>query len=1008
MQSSKGPTLTHHQQQQPQNVQQKEQPVVPPALAECGAFLAGYNETKRYTVQNLIGKGSYGVVCAAKDNLTGEMVAIKKIQNVFDNVADAHRILREVTLLRLLKHPDVVDIKHIMLPNDPNTFKDLYVVFELMESDLHTVIGANDDLTRDHHKVFLYQLLRGLNFMHINGVLHRDLKPKNILANSNCKLKICDFGLARPYTGIAGAMPLTPVFWTDYVATRWYRAPELCGSFYGRYNSAVDMWSIGCIFAEVLLGKPLFPGRDAVSQLQLITDLLGKPSPQIVDSIGNPRARKFLQALPAKEPRPLEAKFPNADPQALNLLARLLAFDPFDRPTAADALAHPYFAGLPNAVQQETVPVAANFDFEACTLSETDVRHLIYREALQYHPTVLAAYEARMTASRAAGGPEPGISLGSGSCRSNPYTLASSASDVTVQFMLRHMDSQDSGCSEGDREISSGLQQQQQQAGGMGMGSAPLEMPHWMYPPAHQPQQQLAPHHSQQQQQQALGAQQQHYAHAPYHYPQQQQQQQQAPHHVSHPHHHLQSHPQVQSHYVPPPQQQGYPQQQQQQSYQHTSVAGVAAAPPGGYYGQQLQQQQPTQRMTPTKLGAGGYGGAAGSYGHTPEPFYMAVAGALRPDYAGVGPKLPSNFCQFALHQDADCCTSADGDFDDASSWTTGRRLSISSASVSLSELACDTAPSEAELLSAALADLHLLNCTPVRLLGTGATCHVELVHVELRHSPLCGGALASVMPAARKVIPRNRDPHLRSVDDALFAREQEGLRAGSTCPFFMRQLGSAVHADRLELLLELALGDTLEHELSIALGAIPGELKAPLLPPARIAQVAAATFAALAQLHARGYAHLDVKPANVFVTGERRLMLGDAGCMERAGADGLVQGSGPGVSPRAGTPLYLPPEAKRRGTAFCPRAADVYGVGVMLAVCAAWHRQTGRVLAYLRGDVALPEHVPAALADLAARCTAVDPAARPTAAEALQHPFLAEVDLEEIAPRRSGGAPPR
>lgn len=113
----------------------------------------GMVESRRFTVQEVIGKGSYGIVCAALDNLTGQRVAIKRIQNVFEHVADATRILREIKLLRLLKHPDVVEIKHIMLPPDPRTYKDIYVVFELMESDLHTVIGANDDLTADHHKV---------------------------------------------------------------------------------------------------------------------------------------------------------------------------------------------------------------------------------------------------------------------------------------------------------------------------------------------------------------------------------------------------------------------------------------------------------------------------------------------------------------------------------------------------------------------------------------------------------------------------------------------------------------------------------------------------------------------------------------------------------------------------------------------------------------------------------------------------------------------------------------
>jgi serine/threonine protein kinase len=109
-------------------------------------------------------------------------------------------------------------------------------------------------------------------------VFHRDLKPKNILANSDCKLKICDFGLARP---ALDPNPYHTIYWTDYVATRWYRAPELCGSFFARYSPAIDIWSVGCIFAEILLGKPLFPGRNVVQQLELITDLLGKPEPEV-------------------------------------------------------------------------------------------------------------------------------------------------------------------------------------------------------------------------------------------------------------------------------------------------------------------------------------------------------------------------------------------------------------------------------------------------------------------------------------------------------------------------------------------------------------------------------------------------------------------------------------------------------------------------------------------------------------------------------------------------------
>ncbi|KAL6842719.1 hypothetical protein ACP4OV_027563 [Aristida adscensionis] len=257
-------------------------------------FFTEYGEASRYEVTEVVGKGSYGVVAAAVDTRTGERVAIKKINDVFEHVSDATRILREIKLLRLLRHPDIVQIKHIMLPPSRREFRDIYVIFELMESDLHQVIRANDDLTPEHHQLFLYQLLRGLKYIHAANVFHRDLKPKNILANGDCKLKICDFGLARvSFNDSPSAIfwtvtnrsrkNLTPMLYiTDYVATRWYRAPELCGSFFSKYTPAIDIWSIGCIFAEMLTGRPLFPGKNVVHQLDLMTDLLGTPSAESI------------------------------------------------------------------------------------------------------------------------------------------------------------------------------------------------------------------------------------------------------------------------------------------------------------------------------------------------------------------------------------------------------------------------------------------------------------------------------------------------------------------------------------------------------------------------------------------------------------------------------------------------------------------------------------------------------------------------------------------------------
>lgn len=129
-------------------------------------FFTEYGEGSRYRIEEVIGKGSYGVVCSAYDTHTGEKVAIKKINDIFEHVSDATRILREIKLLRLLRHPDIVEIKHILLPPSRREFRDIYVVFELMESDLHQVIKANDDLTPEHYQFFLYQLLRGLKYIH--------------------------------------------------------------------------------------------------------------------------------------------------------------------------------------------------------------------------------------------------------------------------------------------------------------------------------------------------------------------------------------------------------------------------------------------------------------------------------------------------------------------------------------------------------------------------------------------------------------------------------------------------------------------------------------------------------------------------------------------------------------------------------------------------------------------------------------------------------------------------
>ncbi|PHT68751.1 Mitogen-activated protein kinase 8 [Capsicum annuum] len=157
-------------------------------------FFTEYGEANQYEIQEVVGKRSYGVVAAAVDTHTGKKVAIRKINNVLEHVSESTRILREIKLLYLLRHADIVEVKQILLSPCPREFKDIYVVFELMECDLQYLIKANDSLTPEHYQFFLYQLLRDI--VSTANVFHRYLKPKNILANTDYKIKICDFRLA--------------------------------------------------------------------------------------------------------------------------------------------------------------------------------------------------------------------------------------------------------------------------------------------------------------------------------------------------------------------------------------------------------------------------------------------------------------------------------------------------------------------------------------------------------------------------------------------------------------------------------------------------------------------------------------------------------------------------------------------------------------------------------------------------------------------------------------------
>jgi len=333
---------------------------------------------KRYTLLKSIGQGAYGVVCSAKDNLTQDKVAIKKIGKAFEHLKDTKRTLREIKLLKHFHHENIISLRDILKPPSLDNFDDIYLVSELMDTDLHQIITSPQPLSDDHCQYFLYQILRGLKCMHSAHVLHRDLKPSNLLLNSDCLLKICDFGLARVEDqNDAG-------FMTEYVATRWYRAPEVILSW-KQYTKAIDVWSVGCIFAELLGRKPLFQGKDYIHQITRTVDIIGSPTETDIVNIGSEQARQYIRGLGHRPKIPFTKLFPKATPAALDLLERMLTFDPAKRIAVEEALAHPYLANLHDPAEEPVATTPFNFDFEQRDFTRDEYKQLIYNECMAFH-----------------------------------------------------------------------------------------------------------------------------------------------------------------------------------------------------------------------------------------------------------------------------------------------------------------------------------------------------------------------------------------------------------------------------------------------------------------------------------------------------------------------------------------------------------------------------------------------------------------------------------------------
>jgi len=287
---------------------------------------------EKYTKIEKLGEGTYGIVYKARNKETAELVALKRIR--LDSVDEGVpcTAIREISLLKELKHPSIVRLFDVIY-----TEKKLTLVFEYLDQDLKKHMDeCGGALPPPKIKAFLYQLLRGVSVCHDKRVLHRDLKPQNLLLNKKGELKLADFGLARAF-----GIPVRS--FSHEVVTLWYRAPDiLMGS--NKYSTPIDLWSAGCIFAEMASGRPLFPGSGTQDQLMKIFRIMGTPTPALWPSVVElPEYKPDFPVFPA---RYLPDVVPNLDNRGYHLLGELLQYDPSKRITAHAALTHPYFDDL--------------------------------------------------------------------------------------------------------------------------------------------------------------------------------------------------------------------------------------------------------------------------------------------------------------------------------------------------------------------------------------------------------------------------------------------------------------------------------------------------------------------------------------------------------------------------------------------------------------------------------------------------------------------------------------
>merc|ERR1719361_954670 len=337
------------------------------------------------TPTKCLGQGAYASVISVTDTRNGKEYAVKKNRNVFSNVEDAKRILREIKLMQHMDHRNVMRLTGCIPPERTKVdrFNDVYLVMDKCDTTLKRVIQSKQRLSEDHIVYFAYQMARGLEYMHSGNIIHRDLKPENLLINTgNCAIKITDFGLSRGVNVEMDSDIDTAHKLTEYVVTRWYRAPEVmcCKKWYG---ARIDVWSLGCIVAELYKRKPLGKGRNSRDQLQLIFNIMGTPTDRSWITTSSQREWvKNIQPTPAKD---LEYVMPGSSTMAQDFVRFMLVMDPHRRPNITEVINHPFLASRKKDKHYKSCPpFNISFEFEKKIRTTFGVRHMMYEELVAF------------------------------------------------------------------------------------------------------------------------------------------------------------------------------------------------------------------------------------------------------------------------------------------------------------------------------------------------------------------------------------------------------------------------------------------------------------------------------------------------------------------------------------------------------------------------------------------------------------------------------------------------